>query len=496
MGHRIGTSHEGLGHDSALDPRRHRSLALGRRTLLSGLGLGVTAGVVGLTAPAASGASRPRVPTGFAVGSRVPQMQGLDQFGAATKLVDGSSWTMIDACAWWCDPCRRSATLHHAFSDYLHSQGVAFRLVSVIEQDFDGAVANGSDAESWAWHYDLERDRVMHPGGDAASPLAQVSSRFADAAGVANAIPCYVLLDPAGVVRVYERGYVTERQGQWIATMNAMQSVIGAATGKSLDRVWDVDSLSAASPRQTGLVSYARAHAVGATVLHGAFDVTLDGGQDHETAGVGLAEGSLHTVGDPGTPGFDLDTPLRMDLSGASFPPGIPLELVLAPQLVGEHLVGGEWVNETVDLPTTVVQVSDAAATISVPDPRGLVSHIPDHREWNFWLLSSGVTYTLAYPYHASTSISALTTADTSLGETTRSTVLKALNGVRSMLAQRRFADAAAKSRAAQKALGDQGSADLRRLVAALATWLTDVAVDGVSPASAPARTREPAPRR
>lgn len=303
MGHRIGTSHEGLGHDSALDPRRHRSLALGRRTLLSGLGLGVTAGVVGLTAPAASGASRPRVPTGFAVGSRVPQMQGLDQFGAATKLVDGSSWTMIDACAWWCDPCRRSATLHHAFSDYLHSQGVAFRLVSVIEQDFDGAVANGSDAESWAWHYDLERDRVMHPGGDAASPLAQVSSRFADAAGVANAIPCYVLLDPAGVVRVYERGYVTERQGQWIATMNAMQSVIGAATGKSLDRVWDVDSLSAASPRQTGLVSYARAHAVGATVLHGAFDVTLDGGQDHETAGVGLAEGSLHTVGDPGLPG-------------------------------------------------------------------------------------------------------------------------------------------------------------------------------------------------
>lgn len=106
------------------------------------------------------------------------------------------------------------------------------------------------------------------------------------------------------------------------------------------------------------------------------------------------------------------------------------------------------------------------------------------------------MTYTLAYPYHASTSISALTTADTSLGETTRSTVLKALNGVRSMLAQRRFADAAAKSRAAQKALGDQGSADLRRLVAALATWLTDVAVDGVSPASAPARTREPAPRR
>jgi hypothetical protein len=159
--------------------------------------------VLGVGSALARGATR------WSVGQTAPSVSGYDQYDGRTKLRRLSgSWALLDVCAGWCEFCQQTASSLPAFIASINEQGVPLKLLTVMSQNFEGGSPSPSDqrdAERWATIFGYEgRGSVLHCGGSAGSPLYPLVYKIAEANGNSSAgFPCYVLIDPTGVVRYF-----------------------------------------------------------------------------------------------------------------------------------------------------------------------------------------------------------------------------------------------------------------------------------------------------
>jgi hypothetical protein len=166
----------------------------------------------------------------WTVGTRIPDLAGVDQYGVVRKLRDRNGrWRVLDVCAWWCAPCWDVAESHKEFSDYVNASGIAFEIVTVVTENSSEAVSTQRDAERWAERHHLDDDIVMHCDGNEGSPLRQIVAGLAAANGSATGgYPTYAILDPSGTICHYQVG----------ADLNRLQAELARVTGTPLDRHW------------------------------------------------------------------------------------------------------------------------------------------------------------------------------------------------------------------------------------------------------------------
>ncbi len=204
-----------------------------RRSFLARAAGGAVLAGAGRTLFEATGVAAGNKPTtGFAVGQVLPDLPGLDQYNRSASLKDKARrWTLLDVCAWWCGPCQQSAQLHAPFSEYMNSQGLPFRVLTVLIDSFDlNGITAQPDAELWSDRFHLTDDLVLHSGGVASAPLRSLARDLALANGQPAGYPTYALIDPAGLIRYFRQG----------ADLNDLQAKLAEFSGKTLTHDWTI----------------------------------------------------------------------------------------------------------------------------------------------------------------------------------------------------------------------------------------------------------------
>src|SRR6478752_7273355 len=116
----------GAAHPGLMD-RRHflvKGAAAGAVLMVSGLATGVGS---------ARAAGPKKFTPGYTIGQTCVDFSGPDQYGRTAKLSDNSgSWTLIDLCPLWCNPCNASARYHREFTNYMNDNGIPFRIQPVV----------------------------------------------------------------------------------------------------------------------------------------------------------------------------------------------------------------------------------------------------------------------------------------------------------------------------------------------------------------------------
>jgi thiol-disulfide isomerase/thioredoxin len=204
-------------------------------------GVGALAGGSLLNAAVASGATE----KGFAIGEKALKISAHDQYEGKTTVSHLSGrWVLLDVCARWCPPCNAAADQYAALVAEANSHGIALSTVSALiegevegEHIQEGIPSTRADAEFWAVRYGYERETVLHCGGSTEAPLYKLIGRVCGFNGFPPAYPCYLLIDPTGVVRYFQRG----------ANTNEMKGALASLTGVPLPGFYP---LGQATPRR------------------------------------------------------------------------------------------------------------------------------------------------------------------------------------------------------------------------------------------------------
>jgi hypothetical protein len=393
-----------------LDRREFLIKSLGAGAVIATVGLrdvpGAFAGTSTRHAPGTHPA-KSRPPTGYRVGQSVPHIVGMDQYGGTAGLATyKDSWVLIDLCPWWCIPCQRSATDHAAFSRYINSHDIRFRILSVVVESLQlGRASTRFDAERWAESFGLQRNVVLHCNNDGASPLRNLAEQFATANGdTETAYPTYVLVDPHGVVRHYQTG----------TDLGEVQAKLASFTGKTLTQTWTPGPpLGLGLPHTrnvTGIVVIAK-RADGTTIDE---TITLTNHSpdlavvDASRLPLGNFSEILTTISDdPNSPSanFDPDTPITMSFLRSSPPVGVPYTRITH---VGNALAfaPNDAITESVDVEKVIPATGtlgkvDDGVMLTAPSITSLLNGVPEHgRQWStMWFDDSRGTQRWAMAY-------------------------------------------------------------------------------------------------
>jgi hypothetical protein len=220
-----------------MDGKGTGDVRIGRREFLAksaAAGAVVAGGGLTTGLRSALAASNPKL-SGYAIGNQAADIKGVDQYNQPAKLSTLlGSWVLVDVCTMWCPACADSASNNRGFINDVNNQGINLKMFSVITEAANESLHTPStqfDAERWAVSWGLEkRDTVIHCAGNPNSALRQLATNYAAANNnPLGGYPCYVLIDPAGVIRYY----------QPFADLSQIGANLSAMSGTQLKGSWD-----------------------------------------------------------------------------------------------------------------------------------------------------------------------------------------------------------------------------------------------------------------
>ena len=418
-----------------------------------------------LTGVGSAFAAKPPSTLGYKVGDKAADFGAYDQYMKPRKLSNNlGSWVLIDLCPVWCAPCNYSARWQFAFTNYVRSQAIPFRMQPVVVESGPGQPSTRRNAEQWAVRYELEREALMHDNGDITSPLHQLVVNYAQANGNSDpGYPTYVLVDPSGVIRGY---YLGGDQ------LNNVQQTIASATAKTLNKDWLDESLiptyTALADPNVGSASFK---------LWDGTAVSMPGPNGHiendyatfDTSGGGVNIDLWSKLGDPVTSGpvrdhskeFDLHSPITMTFKvNVSPDPGSYRQVQITAADFLEYAPGyypGAFAVDKGQAAPNFTYNSDGSIqmtyTASDSFSNGTwVGPDDDGNASNETVIAYGLGGSIL-PYQSALELIDSVNSDGSLSTTTKSTVASLLAGGNSKLGNRDYAGSAQQFAKAERTL-------------------------------------------
>lgn len=409
-----------------------------RRKFLTGAGA-MGAGLVALDGFTRMADAAPQA-TGWAVGEKIPDLSGPDQYGATGRLRGrGREWTLIDVSALWCMPCLYSATQHRDFTEHLHAAGVDFRIVTVIVETHpwmhspppEDLTATADDADRWSSFFGLHHETIVHTDGDPDSPLRRLASDISAANGKRDLIPCYLLVDPSNTVRFHAAGFC----------LNEVQALIAEETGVDLDRTWtgyatDWDYQGSYPAEGIGRADISFRTSDGVDIV----ETEMELGEIRDP--IFFHAGGFMVNDEAGEPGFDIDTPISAVVRGSyelveSTAEGVLRRIDFRDQLVVRS-EEGNGLPQVLDIP---IRRDGADFDMSLPPLRGLIAGAEnDHL---YYALEFDLLDRRSFLVTALRGLAADISESPQLTETTRLETIAHVEGVRNAVSRRAFDRAA-----------------------------------------------------
>lgn len=164
--------------------------------------------VVRAQAGTVQGAARMVVrPPGYLPGEQLASVVGYDQDGVQRDIRDTlgkRTFTMVDVCAGWCQPCRQFArnieSARQELADTYHLKLEFTTLLMLGRETVPSGPSSQPDAEYWKATNGLSGS-VLHAGGSTDSDVYRASDFFIlDDSSPGGAFPTTLLVDPDGTI--------------------------------------------------------------------------------------------------------------------------------------------------------------------------------------------------------------------------------------------------------------------------------------------------------
>lgn len=144
---------------------------------------------------------------GWAVGDTIPTFSAPNQQGGTfNSAAMAGSWTVLDLCSVWCNPCKAMAHWTQAtYAAWLGHPTVHFDYVTALaDGEVPGTASTQAEAEAWGSDYGISRP-ILHSGGvqgGGVQGLATLSE--------ATATPTLRLVAPDGRILWLQRGSASD----------------------------------------------------------------------------------------------------------------------------------------------------------------------------------------------------------------------------------------------------------------------------------------------